>query len=390
MTERVVVVHDYLTQRGGAERVVLALMQAFPEARLVTSIYNPDTTYPEFRDFDVDTMWLDRLGALKSDPRRALPFLAQAFSSYEIKDADMVVCSSSGWAHGVKTKAPKIVYCHNPPRWLHQTEDYVADRGLPAKLVLDVLRRPLTRWDRAAAATATTYLANSSLVASRIENTYGIEADVLPPPVMIDPTAPRTPIPGIEPGYLLTVARNRGYKHSAAVAAAVRDLLPDQRLVVVGGLPEEPDGGSWGPRVVGVTGVSDAHLRWLYANCSALVAVSHEDFGLTPLEANTFGRPVICLRAGGYLDTLLPGRTGLFVDDAAPASIAETVRWMGQLSWSETAIRAHAYRYSPGVFASRIRSIADEVRVAAATSVTAQRPAISVVDSTDVSAEVAS
>src|SRR5439155_851589 len=126
-----------------------------PDARLITSVYDPDATYPEFRDYQVETLWLDRVRAFKKDPRRGLPLLAGAFSSLEITDADVVVCSSSGWAHGVRTDAPKIVYCHNPPRWLHQTEDYVADRSLPARLALDVLRKPLTRWDRQAAATAT-------------------------------------------------------------------------------------------------------------------------------------------------------------------------------------------------------------------------------------------
>jgi len=362
VSERVVVVHDYLTQRGGAERVVLALMKAFPSARLVTSIYDRETTYPEFANYDIETLWLDRIRPLQRDPRRALPLLARAFSSYEVRNADFVVCSSSGWAHGVRTDAPKIVYCHNPPRWLHQTEDYVADQGLPARLMLDVLRRPLTRWDRAAAASATAYLANSSVVAGRIESTYGIEADVVPPPVMIDQTGRLHAIPGLEPGFLLTVSRARGYKNAEAVATAVQQLLPDQRLVVVGGLPEHPDGGTWGPRVVGATGVSDAHLRWLYANCSALVAVSYEDFGLTPLEANTFGRPTLCLRAGGYLDTLLPGRTGLFVEDPTPAAVAAAVHTFKTVDWSESAIRAHAQRFSPEVFASRLRSVADEVR----------------------------
>jgi glycosyltransferase involved in cell wall biosynthesis len=361
MTERVVVVHDYLTQRGGAERVVLALMQAFPAARLVTSIYNPETTYPEFADFPIDTFWLNRVPALQRDPRRALPLLARAFSSYEVKDADVVVCSSSGWAHGVRTDAPKIVYCHNPPRWLHQTEDYLADQGRAVRLAVDLLRRPLTRWDRKAADSAITYLANSSVVAGRIQNTYGIDADVVPPPVMIDPTGELEAVPGLEPGFLLTVSRSRGYKNTSAVAEAVDRMLPDQRLVVVGGVPDHPDGGTWGPRVVGVTDVPDAQLRWLYANCSSLVAVSHEDFGLTPLEANSFGRPALCLRAGGYLDTLVPGRNGLYVEDETPSAVADAIVRSSLTVWNEVAIRAHARRYSPDLFAAHLRSVANRV-----------------------------
>jgi glycosyltransferase involved in cell wall biosynthesis len=375
VTERVVVVHDYLTQRGGAERVALALLDAFPDSRLVTSVYDPDATYPEFRDHRVDTLWLDRVRALQRDPRRALPLLARAFSAHEIRDADLVVCSSSGWAHGVRTDAPKIVYCHNPPRWLHQTADYVADQRLPARLALDVLRKPLTRWDRQAAATATAYLANSSVVAARIENTYGIAADVVPPPVTIDPAGHQEPVVGLAPGFLLTVSRARGYKHTDALAHAVQQLLPGERLVVVGGLPARADGRGWSDRVIGISCASDAQLRWLYAHCAALLAVSAEDFGLTPLEANAFGRPALCLRAGGYLDTLRPGRTGVFVDDATPAAIADGVRRLRATAFSEAAIRAHAGRFAPDVFAARIRQIAAEVRELRTARVPAQATA---------------
>ena len=126
---RVAVVHDYLTQRGGAERVVLALMEAFPGARLVTSVYNPETTFPEFAKYDVETTWLNNVGVFRKDPRRAMPLLPMVFSGVELTDVDVVVCSSSGWSHGVRTDAPKIVYCHNPARWLYQRHHYVEEHG---------------------------------------------------------------------------------------------------------------------------------------------------------------------------------------------------------------------------------------------------------------------
>lgn len=358
--ERVVVVHDYLTQRGGAERVVLAIMKAFPHARLITSFYEPAQTFPDFAGYDIRTSWLNKVSPLRKDPRLAFPLLARAFSELYIPDADFVICSSSGWAHGVRTPAPKVVYCHNPPRWLHQTSDYAAGQPLPARLLLEVLRTSLTRWDRQAAATATAYLANSTVVRERVLAAYGVEADVLPPPIGIDPGGAQEPVPGVQPGFLLTVSRARGYKNSGLVAEAV-SALPGQRLVVVGGLPERA-AGTWDERITGLRDLSDPQLRWLYANCTGLVAVGREDFGLTPLEANAFGRPVACLRAGGYLDTVRPGQTGVFIERPTVEGVLAGLRELRATHFSETAIRDHAQRFSPDVFADRLRTIVGEVR----------------------------
>jgi len=375
MSAGVVIAHDYLTQRGGAERVVLSLLRAFPGARVVTSVYDPENTFPEFADYDIQTSWLNRVRPLRRDPRRALPFLASAFSGLEIRDAEVVIASSSGWAHAVKTgDIPKIVYCHNPPRWLHQRQDYFAGQPRHARFAGGVLHRRLVRWDQMAASTATAYVANSSVVRERILSAYGIDADVIAPPFGIDPSGPQEPVPGVQPGFLLTVSRNRGYKNTSVVCEAV-EQLPAERLVVVGGLPAREYGSDWSPRLTGATDVSDAQLRWLYANCAALVAMSHEDFGLTPIEANAFGRPAVCLRAGGYLDTLRPGRTGVFAHALTVEATVDAIKRVQGAEWSSAAIASHAERYSPAVFASRLRSLADEVRaeripVAAATDLT--------------------
>ena len=360
---RVAIVHDYLTQRGGAERVVLSLMDAFPGARLVTSVYNPDTTFPEFRDLNVETTWLDRVGTFRADPRRAMPLLPFVFSGVQLDDVDVVICSSSGWAHGVKTDAPKIVYCHTPARWLYQRHTYVEQHGSAIRLMVKGLSPYLKWWDRKAAKGVQTYLANSTVVAGRIQREYGRPADVLPPAITIDADGDREPVEGLEPGFLLTVSRARGYKNVGFVCEAVQSL-PDERLVVVGGLP--PREGStepWSPALRGVTGVSDAQLRWLYANCGAVVAASHEDFGLTPLEGNTFGRPAIVLRAGGFLDTMVEGRTGTFIEELTEGSVRQAILDLRQLGLDSTEITAHAESFGFEVFRS---SLLNEIELAVA------------------------
>ena len=119
----VAIVHDYLTQRGGAERVVLAMHRAFPQAPIYTSLYEPDLTFPEFKDLDVRPSYLNRSEFFRHHHRLALPFLAHAFSRFEI-DQKVVLCSSSGWAHGVQTAGTKLVYCYCPARWLYKRTDY--------------------------------------------------------------------------------------------------------------------------------------------------------------------------------------------------------------------------------------------------------------------------
>ena len=167
MAPRIAIAHDYLTQRGGAERVVLSLSRAFPEATIHTLFYEPEQTYPEFRNLDIRVSPLNRIGPFRRDPRLALPLLAPASSRMAI-DADVVIASSSGWAHGFPTSGRKIVYCHSPARWLYLPEDYLGEAGSynPKRLALAVLSPLLKRWDQRAAMTAETYLASATSTAS--------------------------------------------------------------------------------------------------------------------------------------------------------------------------------------------------------------------------------
>lgn len=348
-----VVVHDYLTQRGGAERVALELLRAFPGAPLITSCWEPSATYPEFAAHDVRTLWPDVVPFLRRDPRRAFPFLARAFSQLAITDADVIVCSSSGWAHRVHTTVPKLVYCHNPPRWLYQPHDYLHVVPPVARHAFVASTRRLRTSDGLAAADAHTYIANSSTVARRIRTTYGIDAPVICPPRGLSETGRRTPVPGLAPGYLLTIGRARGYKNTDVVCRAVA-AVPGQRLVVVGGLPS----GHWPDRIVGLTDLDDDTMRWLYANAAALVAVAVEDFGLTVVEAQAFGVPTVALHDGGYLDSTVSGVTGVFVDRATPGAVAGGIAAVLGRDWDADVIRAHGEQFGPAAFGARMRALA--------------------------------
>jgi glycosyltransferase involved in cell wall biosynthesis len=354
-------VHDYLTQQGGAERVVLALAEAFPVAPIHTSLYDPDGTFPEFSRYDIRTLPLDRLGILRSHHRLALPLLAPAFSRLRV-DAEVVICSSSGWAHGAQASGRKIVYCHTPARWLYQADRYLAGSSRWAAAALSLLTPPLRRWDRNAAASADRYLVNSRAVRARVADLYGIDAEVVPPPVDFTAGGSAEPIAGIEPGFVLCVSRLLPYKNVEAVTEAFRQL-PDRRLVVVGTGPLAQQIASSAPANVTVLGrVDDPGLRWLYRSSIGLVAASYEDFGLTPVEAAGFGKPTAALRWGGYLDTIAEGSTGLFFEQPEPRLIAEAVDRLAATSWSADTLSAHAGRFSTARFVERVNAVVDEER----------------------------
>jgi glycosyltransferase involved in cell wall biosynthesis len=334
------------------------MMHAFPSAPVYTSLYDEQATFPEFRRVEVRTSWLEHVPELRRRHRLALPLLASAFD-HELVDADVVVCSSSGWAHGIHATGRKIVYCHTPARWLYDARRYLGGRHGARWAVLALLRPYLLAWDRRAAGSATRYLANSTVVRERIRLAYGIDAEVLPPPPALRGEDPQQPVAGLEPGFFLCVSRLLPYKNVDAVMRAFEGLPGE--LVVVGRGPEEARLRELAPRGVRMLGaVSDDELRWLYAHCSGVVAASHEDFGLTPLEAAVFGKPSVVLRAGGFLDTVVDGVTGVFFDPPEPQAIRRALRSCSEGSWDEATLRAHADSFSEARFCGRLREIVRE------------------------------
>jgi len=332
---------------------------AFPGAPLHTSLYDPLGTFPEFADFPIVTFPLDRSSTLRHHHRLALPLLSTAFSAHRV-DADVVLCSSSGWAHGITTDAPKIVYCYSPARWLYDGDRYLGDSTSATRPILAAMRPWLERWDRRAASTARRYLTLSRVVRERIWATYGLDAEVIPPPHTIRPDALRTPVEGVLPGYVLCVARLLPYKNVGPIAEAFRQL-PHLRLVVVGDGPERRRLEAVAPPNASFVGVrSDAELRWLYDASIGVVAAAHEDYGLTPIEGAAFGKPAAVLRWGGYLDTVVEGTTGLFFDEPTPLAIGSAIGRLETEAWDEKVLLAHADRFSEARFIARLREIVAE------------------------------
>ena len=350
---KVAVVHDYLNQFGGAERVALELVRAWPGSPLYTSIYRPSSTFPEFRSVDVRTGPLQRLPVDRAF-RALAPLYPLAFRALGTLSEDVVVSSSSGWAHGVRTRPESlhVVYCHNPARWLYQSGEHLGRS--PASIALAPLRPALRRWDRGAARRADLYVANSELVRERIRRVYGLEATVIPPPVDVERFTPTD-----RGERLLVISRLLPYKRvDLIVRAAARAGLG---LDVVGDGPAlEELRGLAGPGAVFHGRVDDATLKSLLESCRALCMAAAEDFGIAPLEANAAGKPVIAYGAGGVLETMKEGVTAVFFRELTEDAVVDAISRAEALTTSPTELAAHARRFSAEAFRTRMRRLVDE------------------------------
>lgn len=357
---RVAIVHDYLTQRGGAERVVLSLMRMFPGADLYTSVYDPDGTYPEFRSFDVRTTWLQRLPHRGRWVRALLPLYPRAFDGLRLAGYDLVISSSSGFAHRVVVPDGRhVCYCYTPPRFLHRTETYL-DEGAPGpRWLRPALGRALgamVAGDVAAAQRPDVYVGISQDVVERIGATYGRAAEVVHPPVDVGRILRHDGTRVGEEPYYLVVSRLLPYKKvDAAIRAA---QLHGARLVVVGSGPAERHLRRLaGPEVEFRSDVDERELNRLLHGCTALIQPGHEDFGLAPLEANAAGRPVIAYNAGGARETVIDGVTGLHIEHQAPQAIAEAMERTEAIGWDTDKLRAHADSFGEQRFHDELRDL---------------------------------
>ncbi|HWF51430.1 MAG TPA: glycosyltransferase [Solirubrobacteraceae bacterium] len=349
-SSRVAIVHDYLNQRGGAERVVLELSEMWPQAPIYTSLYRAESTFPGFEGHDVRATVLDRL-PIDRGFRNLFPLYPAAFHMLGTIDADVVLASSSGWAHmaRVDPNALHIVYCHTPARWLYSDEHLTIQdaRSMREGMARPALG-PFRRVDRKAALRADLYIANSATVRRRIRSQYGIDAVVVPPPVDIDRFRP-TP----RGERLLAVSRLLPYKHvELLVRAATRAGMG---LDVVGQGPLLPTLREIaGPSVTLHGGVDDDVVAELMQACSAVCVAAEEDFGLVAVEAQAAGKPVVAYGRGGSLETVDDGLTGVFFHERTEESVIAAITASECLDTSPERIAERARRFSPAAFRARL------------------------------------
>lgn len=357
--DEIAIAHDYLTQKGGAERVVLAMHKAFPEATIYTTLYDPESTYPEFKNAKIVVSPLNKIPFFRKNHRLALPLLPLASQTLQVPAVKTLV-SSTGWAHGFAFAGKSLIYCHSPARWVYLSDQYLGDNSSPlVARALKLLVPALRLWDQQASKHAGPYLANSSIIKKRIWDVYTKESDILFPPFSPIRAQELAPIPGLEDfmadgDYFLLVSRLLPYKNIDKAVAAFRDS--SQKLLVIGAGPmEETLKAMAGPNVRFASNIADSELRYAYAHCRALLAVSYEDFGLTPLEAGAWGKPTIALKAGGYLDTIREGLNGTYIQEPTPELISEAVKNFDPATWDRQAIQAYVEDFSEERFIRQLQ-----------------------------------
>ena len=357
----VALVHDWLNQYGGAERVLEHLVGMFPQAPVYTSMFWPESMPAAYSSWDIRTTWMDRLPGIHRWQQVYFPLYALAFSLLRLdaSDAnkgagfDLVLSNKSGFCHGVHTGTiPQLCYCLAPTRYVWQFRQYAARERLPgvARVLLAPAVSALRRWDyRVSQRETVHYVAISRNIQQRIREYYGRESEIVYPPVDIERFAPVA-----DPeDYFLVVSRLVPYKRVDLAVQAFSELgMP---LLVVG---DGRDRGALeaiaGPTVRFLGRVSDSDLPGLLARCRAFVFPGLEDFGIAPVEAQASGRPVIAFRGGGALDTVVPGVTGTFFDAPTVASLIDAVRTFSAQQVDSGACRRNAERFGPARFRRQI------------------------------------
>lgn len=360
---RVAIVHDWLTNLGGAERVVLAMHQAFPEAPIFTSVYN-QKSLPQFAKLDVQTSFLQHW-PMATKRHQLYPTLRQlAFESFDWHGYDVVITSSTAEAKGIvtPTEVLHISYINTPTRyyWIDY-EGYLAQPGygLLNPVVRAVLPRwigNLKRWDFAAAQRADLVISNSANVARRVKQYYQRDSRVLFPPVDVHRFDQAKATPG---DYFLVVSRLIPYKKIDLVVEAFNQL--GDRLVVVGAGSELARLQSMAQSNIEFVGpLPDDEVTKLYLGCRAFVFPTEEDFGITPLEAMACGKPAVAYGRGGAQETVVDGETGVHFDRQTIGSLTGAVRKVEQTPWDHQAIATHARGFSEENFIEQLHQIVSE------------------------------
>lgn len=354
---RVAIVHDFLTQFGGAERVLRELAPLYPQAPIYTSLIDRGALRGAFDGADVRTTWLQRIPGAPQRFRWCLPLYPRAFESLDLRDYDLVLSSTTSFAKGVRVRpgALHVCYINTPTRFLWYPSEYAGDIvPWAARPLLSAMLPPLKRWDLAAAQRPSRFVANSRNVARRVLEVYGRTADVVHCPVTLSDFAPVD-----EPSdYYLVVSRLLPYKRVALAIEA--SALANVKLVIVGSGPDERRLRALahdGVRFAGT--VDDAERARLYARALAAIVPGEEDFGLVPLEAAASGRPAIAYAAGGALETVVEGETGAYFREATAASLAAVLRTFEPRGFARERLLAHARAFSPEVFRARMRALID-------------------------------
>ena len=336
---KVALVHDDLVQWGGAERVLLGLSEAFPEAPIYTSVYDKKNPILNqlFGSKKIITSFIQNIPGWRNYYKALLPLYPVAFEQFDFSDYDLVISQTTRFAKAVLTKpqTKHICYCHTPPRFLWNFSGEKVPKAFP-------YMKYLRRFDLVSAKRVDFWIGGSNNASQRIKNIYGAKSSVIHPFVDLERFSGAETFEG---GYLLVVSRLTGYKRvDLAVKAANILKMP---LKIVGTGPMETGlRMTAGPTVEFLGNVSDDLVVKLLAGCKALIVAGEEDFGLTPLEAQVLGKPVVAFGKGGALESIIPGETGYFFEEQSAQSLIDALNRLDKSGFDRLKCISNAEKFS--------------------------------------------
>ena len=355
MTGRVALVHDFLLDLRGAERVFAAICDRWPEGDVFTAVYDERGTEGRFAHRRVQSSFLQRLRPTARTFRPLLPLYPHAVESFDLRGYDTVISSSSAWAHGVLVDpgAVHVCYCHNPFRYAwSEREATLRNRNALVRPGLRLLLHRWRQWDWMAAQRVDRYVSNSQITAARVRRYLGRDSTVLYPPVEIGRF---TATDELDDHYLV-LAELMAHKRIDVAVRAFNAL--GRRLVVVGDGPElRRLRRIAGPTISFRGRVSDAEVAALLSSSRALVVTATEEFGIAAVEAQASGRPVIALAEGGVLESVIDGETGTFFEANEPAALAAAVARFDPLAVDPAACVASAERFGVARFQTELAKL---------------------------------
>lgn len=356
---KLAIVHDFLHQLGGAERVLESFHELYPGAPVYTLLYDPRKVPYRAPDWDIRPHPLANRLLLKRFYTLYWPIFPKLVEGFKLDGYDIVLSSSYAWVKSLKTRALHICYCYTPPRFLYELFDEYVKRYPPwLKKVIWRQKEKLRAWDQATAGRPDHYIAISRHVANRIKDYYGREAEVIYPPVDTDYFTPAESAigpPDKTSDYFLVVSRLTPYKRIDLAVAAFNQL--GWPLIIIGSGPEAGRLKKMAKdNIIFLGRQEDDVLLAYYRNCRALIFPGEEDFGIVPVEAQACGRPVIAYAKGGALETVVDGQTGLFFEEATAASLIAALARFTELSFDPGRARQNSLNFSRPVFFDKIKT----------------------------------
>lgn len=363
---KVAIVHDWLVNYGGAERVVESFLKIYPEADIFTLVYDEKKMGKIFPKEKVYTSFVQKLPMATKLYTKLLSFMPKAFESFDLSSYDLVLCSSSSCAKGVITSpnTPHIAYIHTPMRYAWDLFfDYRRRSGNLTRFFMDRWMPSIRLWDFISSQRIDRLIANSNYIARRIKKFWNRDSNVIYPPVNTEKLCPNGK-PAED--FYVVFSRFVPYKRVDLAISACIEL--NRKLVVIGSGSGEKELKALanGNKNITFTGrISDDEVKDYLQRCKAMIFSAEEDFGIIPVECQACGRPVIAFGKGGALETVVNGKTGLFFDKQETSSVAEAIKRFEQAEKSGTLlspekIAEYASTFSETRFRKQIEQTVNE------------------------------